>query len=337
MKLLTDFDERAWATAEALLENKPDLVKAFKTWLEFPESQARIEQDYGAEWTLEQAVKMMLPNRKPGKPILAVGSRKRAGPGREIKRGPYRVGVQGDPDEEMEEPEEDEPPETALPAIDTKQFQQLVKERIAVYVRSYSDITPNDQAVIDDLAAREVEMDVLHQMLREVMSGEQDKATAGKIASLNYALKKNSEEVRALQKHLHIDRLSREKEAEKMGAADEAAEVIDLAGEFVEKWVVKIIHTGCQVSGVIGKSDILFFEVVRGAFPEVGFDFTFICPRCMQKVEFHYRPTADEIAAAREPAWVAEHEAEYNAKDMELKRGEMLKELEEGDDSKEDE
>lgn len=295
-------NERERALAEELLKDLPGGVAIYEEWIQLPESQARVDAKYGPDYTVEQAISVMLRKRR-----VQINTRSVSGGSRSYK------------------PPKDEEPEPVRIQIDPEEFKRLQQEKVNRYLTHYDKIAPNDLSVIQDLASVEVEQEKLHELQREtIISG--DVVGAGRVA---YSLKLMSDQARALQRHLHIDRLSREREAERQTEADKVLGVIDEAGAWVEQHGFLLDHLGCQPKGVIGKSDIRF-GVLLWDFREIPFTLTWTCPRCGETVTFTHTPSEEDLKAI-EPEWVNWEEEDYQVKEQAL-RGAQEEEEDEEDD-----
>ena len=296
--MMKHFSEADWYIAEKQMGDVP--VAVFKDWLELPESISRVEQEYGEDWTLLDALKVMWP--KPRAPKLTYSYGKKKAAGLSGAKRSYK-------------PPKDEEDETVALAITPEEFEARCQERVEKYTQFYMNIAPNDAAVINDLAAVEVEQEVLHGMMRDAMMN-------GRVTTANrigYTLKGMSEQAGHLQKVLHIDRLTREREAERMSDADEVIAVIDDAGDWMEKHGLKLVHEGCSPETVMGESRILF-GIMLWDFMEVGVKIEWICPRCNQPVVFEHIPSAEELAETTEPEWVEAEEEEFRTKEVQVQR-----------------
>lgn len=185
-------------------------------------------------------------------------------------------------------------------------------QRIAEYLAFYRDVSPNDMSTLKDLVWTEQNIARINALMRT----ETGKAYPDPVAIKNFSdsLARLSQQSRALQETLHIDRAAREREAQASSDADKALEVIDAAGAYAEEYGLPLTHQ-CAT----GRRGTIQFGFVLWDFPEVELAVTFECPLCKELVVVNRKPSAAEIAAATEPVWVAEEEVEYDQPDKQSK------------------
>ncbi|CAG1769846.1 hypothetical protein BAC2_00625 [uncultured bacterium] len=181
-----------------------------------------------------------------------------------------------------------------------------VAKRMAEYEAFYSRISPNDRASLTDLVQAERNIARLNVRLTAEMSARLPDPVSVK----NYqdALSRASQQSRALQTMLHIDRESREKEAAQSSDADKALGTVDAAGAWYEEFATPIIHRGCRASKLPGASDILFGTILWD-FEELPARVEVRCPKCGEWVGVELKPTEQALVETTEPPWVAEEEA----------------------------
>ncbi len=308
---MKQFAEHEWAELESHLAKLGNgITRAiFEEWLKLDETQKTLVEKYGENYSLWQALSHMVkpPVRtRAGNLTFEQGTKKRRSRGLGGDRS-YKADDEGEP--------ESGDPGGGLPE---EEFNRRVQQRMDDYLLAYKDVAPNDMASLRDLCLIEVNIELLNGLVaREYGKGEPD---GSKIGRYLYALKGASEQHRALQRSLHIDRATREREAAKASDVDEVMQVIDAAGEYVEEQGIPLVHYGCTIAGAQGKSDIQF-GFMLWVFRELPVDVVWLCPRCGQQVTVHHTPTAEDLRAAAEPAWVGEEEAHYRANEEKLRGG----------------
>lgn len=181
-----------------------------------------------------------------------------------------------------------------------------VAKRIAEYEAFYSRISPNDRASLTDLVQAERNIARLNVRLTAELSAR----LSDPVSVKNYqdALSRASQQSRALQTMLHIDRESREKEAAQSSDADKALGTVDAAGAWYEQFATPIIHRGCRAPKLPGESDILFGTILWD-FEELPARVEVKCPKCGEWVVIELKPTEQAMVETTEPSWVAEEEA----------------------------
>lgn len=179
-------------------------------------------------------------------------------------------------------------------------------KRIAEYLAFYKDVSPNDMSTLKDLVWTEQNIARINMLMRD----ETGKAYPDPVAIKNYSdsLARLSQQSRALQETLHIDRAAREREAQASSESEKALEVIGTAGAYAEEYGHPIDHK-CSKGGIFRYGYVLW------DFQEVEVEHRFVCKKCGELVSVKRTPSAAEIAAATEPDWVAEEEAEYDRND----------------------
>jgi hypothetical protein len=76
-------------------------------------------------------------------------------------------------------------------------------------------------------------------------------------------------------------------------------EVIEEAGRFALSQAVQIVHCNILIGWALLE------------FREVPFTVELLCPKCKETVRIKHQPTAEDIAGATEPEWVADEESSY--------------------------
>ena len=320
---LKTFPDAEWIRIKetlAKITDPPNALAYFERWLDKTETQERLNFKYPEGWTLAQALLMWMTLNSR---VEAVGKNVHLTRG-EKQRQAQAVRDYGDPPDEESGNGDDNGDEDSIPLpMSAGDWEIRYKGYLQELTSWYKDIAPNDMRGLEDLASAYVEREAL-QMLSKLHS------IAGKvkfITQLSAALAKQSTRISALEQRLHIDRASREREAEGKSDADAVLEVLDAAGDWVAKHSVKIVHERCRVPGVIGKSDIQF-GILMWAFKECYFKLYYDCPRCGRRQKFEHVPSPADVAAATEPPWVDAHEQEYAAKERQLNSEQQLQELE---------
>ncbi len=309
---MKQFAEHEWAELESHLAKLGNgITRAiFEEWLNLGETQAALAEKYGENYSVWQALSYMVtpPTRtRASKLLYEKGTRGRKDRGLGGDRS-YRPGKSEDGASD-----DDGDPGGGLPE---EEFNRRVQERLDDYLLAYKDVAPNDMASLRDLCLIEVNIELLNGLVaREYSKASPD---GSKIGRYLYALKGASEQHRALQRSLHIDRATREREAAKASDVDEVLQIIDAAGEYVEEQGIPLIHTNCTVEGAQGKSDIQF-GFMLWSFRELPVKVEWVCPRCGERVQILHSPSEADLQAAAEPAWVGEEEALYRANEEKLR------------------
>ncbi len=318
------FDDRDWSDIAPRLPGNIALDD-FKTWLDIEETQAQLAAAYGEEWTLRQALDHMLQPVKPKRSYRKLDQMTRA-----QRKAFDREASQWD----REENQPDEPPDdrgrdlggrsrvdfptaeaSSWSGVPQEEFDRRVEERLKEYSQWYKDIAPNDAALLKNLCFVEVSIAILNALnAAEFAKAEPDSATINRYSQ---ALKGLNEQALSMQRNLHIDRATREREAAKLSEVEEALAQIDAAGEFVEQNAQPLVHEHCVVEGGIGEAKLLFGYLVWD-FPEVEFAVTWTCPRCGKQTHLIHQPKPGDLKAV-EPDWVRQEEEEFIARERAMK------------------
>ncbi len=296
------FDDLDWS---GLADRLPGNISLddFKAWLDIEETQAQLAGKYGEEWTLDQALGHMLQPVKPKRPYRKLDEMTRA------QRKALDREVADQPDEAPEGPTAE--PSVTWSGIPQEEFDRRVDERLKEYSQWYKDIAPNDAALLKNLCFVEVSIAILNALnASEFARQEPDSSTINRYSQ---ALKGLNEQALSMQRNLHIDRATREREAAKLSEVEEALAEIDAAGEFAEQHALPLAHEHCVTEGVIGESKFLFGYLVWD-FPEVEVAITWTCPRCGKQTHLIHRPDENDRKAV-EPAWVCQEEEEFIARE----------------------
>ncbi len=312
------FEEHEWAELEESLRKIGNGVTLdiFKAWLGLAETEARLNEKYGEDaWTLEQALDLMVTppvQRRSSKLLYEKGtsreSKRRAGASLSGAERSYKASKSEAANETVADGEN----KTPFNTISKEEFEKRVAERLKEYTAYFTDIAPNDMALLRNLCYVEVNIDILNGLSAlEYTKPEPDGAA---ISRFSYALKGLNEQARAIQRDLHIDRATRQKEQEKSTDLEEVMGIIDAAGEFAERQSVPLVHK-CKVDGVLGTSTFRFGGVVW-AFREIAFSHFFTCPRCGEQVIVEHIPSAEDLRASDEPEWVWEEEQAFAMKEQ---------------------
>ncbi len=329
---MRSFSEAEWGEVQVRLAQTPKItLEDFRAWLDIEESQAQLDAKFGEDaWSLLQALELMLQ---------PAGKRRarRASDGltRNQRRQLDREDQQSrDSQRERSELDHlDEPPAPALSGEDQAatplesagpsawagvpqdEFDRRVQDRLKEYSQWYKDIAPNDAALLKNLCYVETSIAILNALLAaEFARPEPDSAVINRYSQ---SLKGLNEQALSMQRNLHIDRATREREAAKLSQVDEALAEIEAAGEYVEEHAYPLIHEPCVTPAAIGESRFLFGYLVWD-FPEIEFAVTWTCPRCGRETHLIHTPNADDQKAV-EPAWVHGEEQEFIAREDRVK------------------
>lgn len=300
------FSAADWEWIQRALADDPSFdLAGFRDWLTWPETEARLDERFGAEWSLPQALELV--HEPPSvTPPREDGFKQR-------RRAAARSRGQGlRPVQEKEPSAENElEPEPTDPQADAE-LERKVRARVDEYLARFTDVTPNDLASIRDLAYAEITTESLNQALsRELAKGQPDQ---GRISRFTYSLKGLSEQTRSLQRMLGIDRATREKQARRRSDVDEVLDVIRSAGEWLEQQSFRLEHCG-----------VLYGFLVT-EFREAPASVTYQCSVCHQAVTVEHVPAAEDLRAL-EPEWVAQEEGQYQDVAANGRREQLLDEI----------
>lgn len=249
--------------------------KTFVIWLTADGRDAELDDKLGENWALAEAL------------TVATGGPKEVRRASErAKKALREAEGQGESDEE------------AVPGPESKEeFERRVGVRVQKYEDAFTEIAPNDQALIRSLALTEISIDQINGLLQDEYM--QAAPNADRVQKYMSALANANANASAIQKMLGIDRLTRDKAKEDASDFEKVMQVIDEAGEFMESNAVRVEHCGI----VLGYYLTDFREIGSKIWVEK-------CPKCGKPVEVVHMPNANDLRAL-EPDWIKPEEARY--------------------------
>lgn len=243
---------------------------SFVAWLSMPDTENKLVERFGDGWSLGDALTLATGGPKV---VRRAGKKKQRG-------------------------EVEDVPEIGQVPVDMRVGIENIESRVSVkvdlYEADFEDMTANDRASVKDLAYTEVALDELHRL--RVIELAQQYPNSDSLKRYGETIKILSEQTRALQKMLDIDRATRLK-SKKKDAVDDVMEVIEAAGRWVEEESIEI---------KIG-STLIGFLVTD--FPELEHRIMVKLPKEGWQT-FEYFPT-EKAKRAIEPDWVGEEELRY--------------------------
>ncbi len=318
------FDPVEWFDIEERLRQVPKItLEDFKSWLDIAESKSKLDAKYGFdEWTLSQALDLMLQpaakrrSKRLGDTLTKLQRQQLDREDQRFRDSQRERREYNQADAPAEGPADFESSTASTwSGVPQEEFDRRVEERLAEYAKWYKDIAPNDMALLKNLCFVEVSIAILNALnAAEFAKSEPDSATINRYSQ---ALKGLNEQALSMQRNLHIDRATREREAARLSEVDEALAEIDAAGEYVEEHAIPLVHEHCVTEGVIGESKFLFGYLVWD-FLEIEIAVTWTCPRCGQQTHLIHHPKPGDLKAV-EPDWVHEEEQEFIAREQAMK------------------
>lgn len=193
---------------------------------------------------------------------------------------------------------EEEPEEPALPRPDPADLERRRVARMDIYLAEFEGVTPNDKASLEAMVSAELMLEHLRGLQeQELLAITPNAPTVERLAK---TIKIYEELHSTLQKNLGIDRVAREKKAKTQSAEEEAWDLMRQGAEWVEREVLKVVHSCGVETG-------LMLMVFR----EHPYRVQSFCPRCQELFWVEHKPSEEDKVAMNEPAWVAEEEGQY--------------------------
>lgn len=268
---LNRFTQTEWAAVRERLDAKEGGFdrSSFVAWLTGPDTEDRLIKRFGEAWTLGDAL------------TLATGGVSKRKAGKRQKEAAPEV-------EEVEEP-------TNLPlAVAMEDLESRVSARVEEYLEGFEDVSVNDEASLRDLANAEVALGELNKLRLVELSKEFPNADT--LKRMTESIKLLSEQTRALQKMLDIDRITRNAKQKKRESVEEIMDVMEQAGKWVEEEAIEI-KVGTTLIGYLVTD-----------FPELEHTVMVKMPGGWESVD--YKPT-EKAKKAVEPNWIADEELRY--------------------------
>lgn len=287
-------DSPDWPEIAAILSQHPNgwTENGFVGWLKLPETTPRLIARYGDKWTLKQALELCVgklePQEEPGTPEKKKRRRRRNTLA--LERG---VVIDGSAQKEDADDEEGIDFNQMLSDLDER-----VEAKVTEYLSRFEDVSPADISAVRDMVRAELSSEeIYHRLNREFLSTEPKDA---RIKIYTDSLKNLSQQTRALQVMLNIDRASRDQEANKRSDVDEVLEIVDAAGEWVKQNATEVVHCSTHIAWIVND------------FKEFPDRYSTICPKCKRKIGFERKPNEIDLLAI-EPEWVEQEEAVYES------------------------
>ena len=226
---MKEFSERDWALIESRIRMLGSRLseQELRDWLALPETHAQLTEQHGEGYTLDDALDSLLgprPKKRPQRYMPRDKSKDRKRVSLSGAERPYQA-PKGKNAAEVGGGFEAFVPEEAYTGITQEQFMERVDGRLKEYRAHFKDIAPNDMALLRNLSYVEVNIEILNELMSREYAKSMPEGAA--ISRYTYALKGLSDQARNLQKDLHIDRATREKETARLSEVDEVMQVLD--------------------------------------------------------------------------------------------------------------
>ena len=151
---------------------------------------------------------------------------------------------------------------------DTGQVETMIESKLAKYKEQLANLTPNDEAVLRQMATIEVQLGMLDEKLNT------DEFDPDGVQKITLSKQRLLAEFRQLQTSIGLDRRSRE------GEEDDAVAIVQKfvrdAKNFVETYAVKITCPYCGQEKVVINQGMIIFHFRDN----VPWQWRSICPRC---------------------------------------------------------
>lgn len=241
----------------------------------------RLEERYGVDgWSLSDA--------------LTMG----AGGPKEIRRGTSKRVKRAIERAKIGDSEKDEKEGLGIP-IDLENVKQEIAARGQVYLGRYEVETPNDEAMIGALAAGDVRMRLLSELI--LAESMQDTPSADRIARLESSLNSIIASSARIQDALGITKKKRDELKEEASDFERVVAERDAAAEFVRAQSIELKH---KCGENMGRLITAFREFKWEIKVEK-------CPLCGERdVVWRHEPNEEDLMA-NEPDWVMEEESKY--------------------------